>query len=127
VSEQYPTPGPDSGGIHFEQGGVLLALVGAAVGGVVGYFGFYWLVANQGMAFVALPGAGIGLCRAAFTRTYSVIAAVACGVGALGLQLYIANNFYNGGIGGTPLLGWAGIVIGTIIAAWFGLGRKRNT
>ena len=37
-----------------------LALVGAAAGGVLGYFAFFW-IARQGFYALALPGLALGL------------------------------------------------------------------
>jgi len=127
MTDQYPKPDPDAGGIHIDQGGLALALVGAVIGGVLGYFAFYWLVSNMGLAFVALPGAAVGFGRIAATRTRSVIVAAMCGVGAIGLGLYIANEFYAGGITATPPMGWGGIILGAFAAIWFGLGRRKRT
>ncbi len=64
----------------------LLVLIGAAVGGALGYFAFFWII-QQGYYALVLPGgllglgAGIGKCR-------HVLLAVFCGLCALALGLF---------------------------------------
>ncbi len=63
-----------------------LVLGGAVLGGVVGYFAFFW-IAQQGFYGIALPGGLLGLgagCVACRWRWPSVV----CGVMALALTLF---------------------------------------
>ena len=63
----------------------LLLIGGAAAGGVLGYFAFFWLLEHRIYA-VALPGALLGL-GASLGRTRFVILPVLCGLAALALGL----------------------------------------
>ena len=64
----------------------LLALAGAAAGGVVGYFAFVWLV-HQGFYALVLPGALLGL-GASLSPNKSLAVAIVCGLSALALGLF---------------------------------------
>lgn len=64
-----------------------LSLVGAAVGGVLGYLAFGWL-AGQGFYALALPGVLLGLGATVLARRRSMALAVACGVLALALGVF---------------------------------------
>jgi hypothetical protein len=64
----------------------LLVLVGAAVGGAVGYFAFFW-VSRQGFLGLVLPGGLLGLGAGVFKTRSAYIAAI-CGVAALALSVY---------------------------------------
>jgi hypothetical protein len=68
-----------------------LVLTGAVVGGVIGYFGFLWLV-RQGMYGIILPGglAGIG---AGFFRSRSYAIPAVCGIFALALGIFSEWKF----------------------------------
>jgi hypothetical protein len=63
----------------------LLALLGAAAGGALGYFAFFWIW-DHGFYALALPGALVGL-GAGFVMNRSIWVAVVCGFGALALGL----------------------------------------
>jgi hypothetical protein len=69
----------------------LLMFTGAALGGVVGYFAFFW-IARQGFYGLILPGAllGIGACLA---PSRSIAPCVLCGVAALALELFSEWKF----------------------------------
>jgi hypothetical protein len=69
----------------------LLALLGAVVGGTLGYFGFFW-IARQGFYAMILPGGLIGI-GAGVVRNYSVWVAVVCGLLALALGLFTEFRF----------------------------------
>jgi hypothetical protein len=64
----------------------LLALCGAVVGGVLGYFVFFWL-ASQGFYGMLLPGALLGL-GAAVCKNRAVWVAVVCGLAGLALGVF---------------------------------------
>ena len=68
-----------------------LVLLGAAVGGLVGYAAFFWLV-RQGLYGLILPGGLLGLGAGVF-KTRSMAIAVICGVLALGLGLFAEWRF----------------------------------
>lgn len=64
--------------------GTSLALggVGAVLGGVAGWFLFFWIV-RQGFYALALPGALLGIGAGALVRHRSIPFAVACGAGSM--------------------------------------------
>lgn len=66
-------------------------LLGAVIGGVLGYFGFFWL-RSQGFYGLALPGGLVG-CGAGLFRTKSNYVAVICGILALGFGLFTEWRF----------------------------------
>ncbi len=68
-----------------------LALLGAAVGGLVGYAAFFWLV-RQGLYGLIVPGGLLGLGAGIF-KCRSMAVAVSCGVLALGLGLVTEWRF----------------------------------
>ena len=61
-------------------------LGGAAIGGLLGYFAFVWLL-GQGFYALILPGALLGV-GASLARNRSVALAVVCGLLALGLGVF---------------------------------------
>jgi hypothetical protein len=69
----------------------LLALGGALVGGVLGYFAFFWIV-RQGLYGLILPGALVGL-GAGIVANRSVWVAVVCGLMAIGVGLFTEYRF----------------------------------
>ena len=64
----------------------MLVLAGAAVGGTLGYFVFFWVL-RQGLYGLVIPGGLLGF-GAAWVRGGSKIMAVLCGLAALSLGLY---------------------------------------
>src|SRR3954452_2704181 len=60
----------------------LVAIAGAIVGGAIGFFLFQWLVENQGLYGLVLPGGLLGI-GASFTRNRSIFVAVSCGIAAI--------------------------------------------
>jgi hypothetical protein len=66
-------------------------LAGAAVGGVIGFFLFGWIL-STGFYALALPGALVGI-GAGVCKNKSFVVAVVCGVAALLLQLFC--QFHN--------------------------------
>ena len=71
-----------------------LVLLGAAIGGAVGYFAFFW-IARQGFYGLILPGGLLGLGAGVF-KGRSKIVAILCGVLALGLGLFTEWRFAPG-------------------------------
>ena len=71
---------------------VALGLLGAAAGGCLGYFAFFW-IARQGLYALlvapALLGLGAGLCA----RGRSLVLAILCGIAGLALGLYTEWRF----------------------------------
>ena len=69
----------------------IFALIAAVGGGVVGYFGFFW-IAKQGYYALILPGGLAGLAASHF-RSKSISVCIACGVLALTFGLYTECTF----------------------------------
>jgi hypothetical protein len=69
----------------------LLALVGALVGGAIGYFAFFW-VARQGFYALVLPGGLLGL-GAGIVANRSIWVAIVCGFLAAALGVYTEYRF----------------------------------
>src|SRR5262245_29410883 len=113
---------------------VLLGLIGAGLGGVLGCFAFLW-VARQGFYALALPGALMGLGCGLLARQRSMALAIACGVLAVAVELYCEWRF-------APFIKDASLgfflkhilelrpitqimtVLGGVFAFWFALGSK---
>lgn len=62
-----------------------LALIFGALGGIAGYFAFFWIV-TQGFYALVLPGALVGLAASHF-KSRSIVVCVACGLMALAFGL----------------------------------------
>jgi len=66
---------------------IALGLLGAAIGGGVGYFAFFW-AARQGFYALVLPPALLGLTAGYFARCRSTPLAIVCAIAGLALGLY---------------------------------------
>ena len=112
-----------------------MGLLGAAVGGVVGYFGFSWAL-QQGFYALMLPGGLIGLGGGLLVKDRSVARAVICGVFGAGLGLF--SQWLHFPFSADPGLGYflthihqlrpitlLMLAAGTAFAAWLSLGKPR--
>jgi hypothetical protein len=115
----------------------LSGLVGAALGGAVGYAIAYFL-GKQGFYMPALPGALLGVGCGMLSGGKSVPLGIVCGLIALPLGvvsqwhinafkddpslLYFFANLKHLGTGILSL-----IALGAVFAAWIGTGRRRVT
>src|SRR3954454_19419576 len=70
-----------------------LGLVGAAVGGAVGYFLFGWLV-GQGYYGMIIPGAFLGLGCGLLSRHDSTVRGLICAAAAVALALFTEWKFF---------------------------------
>jgi hypothetical protein len=70
----------------------LLGLVGAIVGGVLGFYTFGWLL-SYGFYGLMIPGAFLGLGCSLLARHPSTIRGVLCGVAGLGLAIFSEWKF----------------------------------
>ena len=70
----------------------LLGLVGAAVGGVLGFYAYNWLL-SQGFVGLMIPGAFLGLGCSLLARHPSTARGLVCGVAGLFLSLF--THWYN--------------------------------
>ena len=114
---------------------LLLGLLGAAAGGVAGYFAFVWAL-RAGFYALMLPGGLIGLGGGLLVKDRSVVRATICGIFAAGVGLFsewrnlpfVADNSFGyflthlHQLRGLTLLMLAG---GTALAAWLSLGKQR--
>jgi len=109
----------------------LLGLAGAAVGGVVGYFIFGWLV-GQGWYGLMIPGAFLGFGCSLLARHRSIARGIFCGIAALGLGLFaecrfrpfVADDSFQYFLAHvkdlSPVPTFLMLAIGTLIAFWVG-------
>jgi hypothetical protein len=70
----------------------LLGLVGATIGGVLGFYTFGWIFA-QGYYGLMIPGALLGLGCSLLAQHPSTIRGIVCGVAALCLGLFTEWHF----------------------------------
>lgn len=112
-----------------------MGLIGAAIGGTIGYFAFSWL-AQQGFYGMMLPGALLGFGCATASRIKSIPLGIACAIAAIGLAIFIEWSFF-------PFVADPSftffvenlfelkpmklilIALGGLFAFWFGMGRER--
>jgi hypothetical protein len=71
----------------------LLGLVGAAIGGVLGFYTFRWLE-HQGFYGLAIPGSFLGLGCGLLAQHRSPLRGALCAVAALGLSLFTEWKFH---------------------------------
>jgi hypothetical protein len=71
----------------------LLGLVGAIVGGVLGFYTFGWLV-GQGFYGLMIPGAFLGLGCGLLAQHASIPRGIACGVAAAILTVFTEWKFF---------------------------------
>jgi len=69
-----------------------MGLAGAAIGGAIGYFAFFW-IARHGFYALVVPGGLLGLGAGLCARGRSVPLAVICCVAALVLGIFSAWRF----------------------------------
>lgn len=113
----------------------LRGIVGASIGGAVGWFAF-GLLMSQGMYGLALPGATVGLGFALLARRpLGITAGLFCAVAGLLLMaccewqigafkddnsfLYLLTHLHQVDSSQTIMF----LVLGTVFAFWFGCGR----
>ena len=71
----------------------LLGLIGAAIGGALGFYTFGWLE-SHGFYGLAIPGAFLGLGCSLLAQHRSVPRGIVCAVAALGLSLFTEWKFH---------------------------------
>src|SRR3954465_12386507 len=71
---------------------LVLGIIGAVIGGCVGYFAFFW-IARQGFYALVLPAALLGLGAGLCARRRSAPLALLCGVAGLALGLFTEWRF----------------------------------
>ena len=71
---------------------IFLIGVGAAIGGVLGYWAFFW-IARQGFYGLILPGGLLGVGAGLSKGKTSLVISVICGLSALALGLFTEWRF----------------------------------
>jgi len=121
---------------HQQSTSRLFPLLGAALGGLLGYFAFGWL-AHQGFYAVALPGALLGAGAGLFLKQRSMALAITCGVAALALGIFsewrifpfIADpgfGYFLAHLHLLPPVKLLMLLLGGVFGFWFSLGRRRQ-
>ena len=112
---------------------IVRAILGGAVGAIVGYAIYAWLV-GQGFYALAIPGAALGLGCGLTTRRSSLPTGLACGVLAVLLGLFSewrsfpfvkddSLSYFISHAAELKPVTWIMIAAGGIFAAYFGRGR----
>ena len=110
-----------------------LGVVGAVLGGVAGYFVFFWIV-GQGFYALILPGATVGLGCGALSRGRSHALGVVCGL--LAVLVGLLAEWRLAPFAADESLGYflkhlhqlqpitiIMIAVGAVLAYWMGMGR----
>ena len=71
----------------------ILGLIGAVVGGVLGFYTFGWLE-DHGFYGLAIPGAFLGVGCGLLAQHRSRLRGLACAIGALGLSLFTEWHYH---------------------------------
>ncbi len=120
-----------SGGFPFDR--LLIGLLGAIVGGAMGYFVYKWAL-SQGFYALVVPGAFLGFGFGSAARRSHLVFGILCFVLALGLSLFAEWSTWPFKADGSwwyflthldqlkPLT-WVMIGVGSIIAFTLGRGR----
>lgn len=122
---------------HARQGlciDMLLGMVGAIVGAVLGYF-LVFVIAREGFYAIILPGVLLGLGCGALSGRKSVALGIICAVMGLAVGIYTqwrfapfikdkSFSFYLSHLLDVNRVFQLLILAGTALAFWFGLGRE---
>lgn len=112
---------------------LIRGLLGAAVGGTVGYFAFDWMY-SQGFYAMILPGAALGIGFGAFARERSTVHGVVSAILGVGLGFFVEWCFFPFRKDGSLTyfithvhelrsVSLMMIALGGVFAYWFGIGR----
>jgi hypothetical protein len=112
---------------------LLRGLCGAAVGGLIGYFVFGWII-QQGFYAMVLPGAVLGMGYGLASRARSAVGGIISGVLALAFGLFMewkhfpfvkddSFGYFISHVHQLKPITLIMIVLGAFIAFWFGVGR----
>jgi hypothetical protein len=110
----------------------VLAVVGALIGGTLGFYTFGWLYDHHYYGPM-IPGAFLGLGSGLLARHYSLLRGILCGVSAFLLSLFTEWWFrwsgedqgLQGFLGNLSGMTWAMIVGGSLIAFWVSKDAER--
>ena len=112
-----------------------LGLLGAGIGGVLGYYVFKFLL-SQGFYGLAIPGALLGLGCGVLSKGHSHALGIVCGVLALILSLFSewhlrpfidddSLGFFLSNLHELSLITLLMLAVGTYAGYWLGQGRER--
>ena len=115
---------------------IALCILGAAAGGVAGYFTCAWLL-GQGLYGLALPGTLLGLGCGIFVKSRSMALAIACGIAGLLLGFFCewrlapftadsSLGYFLSHLSDLRPRTFVMVVLGGIFAFWFALGRSKR-
>jgi len=110
-------------------------LVGAVLGGVLGYYVYVWML-RQGFYALIVPGTLLGLGFGLFCRRKSILWGIACGLFGIGLGIFSEWRFFPfiedkgflyfvAHLHELPFTTIALILLGGFFAFWLGTGRHR--
>ena len=113
---------------------ISFALLGALLGGLLGYHAFFWAF-KQGFYAMILPGALLGL-GASFARCRHRAIPIVCALGALWLGLFtewrgrpfLADgswSYFVSHLGKLKPMTWVMISLGTVLAFWLPFSQRR--
>jgi hypothetical protein len=114
----------------------LFGLIGAVLGGLLGYFAFCWIL-NEGLYALALPGTLLGAGCGLMARHTSVLRGMLCGVAAVALGLYAewdqfpfekdqSLGFFLAHVGKLRMYTYLMLLIGALLGFYFGKGTLRD-
>ena len=116
---------------------LLVGILGAAAGGLLGYFAFFW-IARQGFYALMLPGGLVGLGGGLLARDRSPIRATICGLVALALGVFTewrfapfikdtSLHYFLGHLHELRPITLLMIAVGGAFGYWLSLGREPAT
>ena len=117
--------------------GWVLGILGAVIGGAVGFWAFRW-IAGQGFYALMLPGALLGLGFGYLSRRASVAGGIVCGVFGVGFGVFSewkcfpfnadeSFEFFISHLYELSPVTLIMIVFGGVFAFWFGRGRDSES
>ena len=114
---------------------ISLALLGASLGGWLGYHAFFWAYKQDFYAMI-LPGALVGF-GASFARCRLLVIPIVCALGALALGFFaewrarpfIADGsfaYFVSNLGKLKPMTWIMISLGGVLAFWLPFSHRRR-
>jgi hypothetical protein len=111
---------------------IVVEVIGAVVGGAIGFFTFGWMV-QRGVYAGLLPGGLLGLGCAVVARRPSLARGILCGIAGLALSVFAESWYMNFTARGHETLlyyfnhlqdvshvDWLFVAVGTLLAFWIG-------
>ena len=115
---------------------IVISLIGAALGGWLGYHAFYWIM-KHGFYAMVVPGALIGL-GASFGGGRQVAVSIVCGLMALALGFFLewqikpfiadgSWTYFVTHLHQIKPVPWVMIILGALFAFWIPYRRKAGS